>query len=1777
MLDDSTNFNTDKDYIGSEPLLLDIQCDLNELVGSSGIKPITFTFDACKEVVINMNESNYIDSDFTASSNIIVVGYNSLTIGNCTFNNVTIDGNVSLENCIINNNLSVYNNTHLSNCSVANDITVANSIDCEFENIVCYGNLEVTNSASLSYYTGEIDGTITVQNNSYLELEEIESTEECLDTKITVSSGSSLKTISCNMSGLNNKGIYISTGSSIIDENSSFSGTGIMIDVFASSDININCTNTIFNNFEYCVGYELDTNNSIVNKIKLNNCTGTNVKNVVACKDNSYEGIPFFTTCEIIGGTYTANENNEGYGIFGGSASGERIGSTPYQILVDGATFSGFKHSIFAKYIAVHVNNSNLLDTYKGIYNWSQLRVDNSTIKGRENNLSDPYSYGICNYGSSDSYNFTTPLENMNFGLINNTTIDNFSYGINRGSSNIYLYDSTIKNVYNGVTDSNKGAELNSGSGQTLIKNSKLTAAEGVKVTSDSVGVNGIIYGYDCDIIGFNIGATNSFDGDTSVNITSSKFSGGSCSLVNCNIEAIYCGVAYYCGSLYNCNIKSENFGVLVSSAAHGIFSCTITGVGDNPVAGIGAIEDSAATLTIASIDDVNANITTNSYKEYIKVVLDNPKLSSRELYTGKTQISNFEFGATGAQINIMSSHIYDCDYGIYNASDIENAPQTYTKFPNKKIVSRSPSLYVKDGVVIEDCNIGIWSNNAYKYLSNPEIQGQTKIQNCKIGWKINGYTNFHTPVNENHRLMDINNCELGMDIDYTMNIIHSSYITIHDCDTAIKVRNVGPYLTGLKLYNNKIGIEHTDLVDESKATFFCNGSDFMYDEFLNNDVALKLANPILFRSSNAANIDDTVMEFTENGRILFDTVDKTKPLKFTYKTDNYIEDKIICYTICNQNNSEGNPLNYTEYDSYNVYTDNTLNCNIYVPKNGYIAWFKNLDNNLKETNNEINKNAVVLIEGIYVTYDYTTNGGDSLSSTQEMFPVPKGEEIDLSLTATKDGYEFVGWSTSPNSHDVLTTSDDITSITDITGDITLYAVYKKSVDITYNKYDGRTFTQSVDFYNNEDNLTIATMNYDNTNDDAHYTFKGYTLSTEENMFNEGEDVIVELSTPLNIDCVYEKVSTLTYKDHQGNLIEKVFDTVISKDILNELFEFALKTYTAPFGYVFNGWRLSDGTILNIDELFNTLLFDIEVTADLSEIKAKSIVVTPKNSEVKVGETVQLTATISPEDTLDKSVTWTSSDNTVATVDNNGLVTTLKEGEVTITATTNDGSNLSDSANIKVYEEYKITYDYTTNGGDSIDKEFEIFKNGTNVNLNNVKATKLGYKFIGWSLDKDDITCENEITINGSNITVYAIYKKDFTITYHTYDDSLNYTDTITIYNNENSKETELLDYPLDNTYNFIGYSNSIDSIEVIEDDTIMVDNDIDIYCVYKISSNLKYYTKYNEKIEECYIDTQDIFATGKNITSKYFIYQLKELPKYDNFKVIGWLEEDKLDSYTENDLLTDRYSTILEENSLYCILEKIEEEVESLRVTPKEATINTQETIQLTATLESTKPHTITWSSSDEKIATVDENGLVTAHSIGKVTITASTNDESNLSDSAIINVIEVNEPPIPEIRKVNINGTLKFSNGEFANKYYVSLACENEVDGNKTASIIETVTNEKGYYSFENQIPNTYTLKIMDNNRNVLSTSIINVSNDNKFDKIDISNTVDTVTINTNIDKDTFTIDATIKVDEPTEPEKPNAPKTGDNSHPIIWLGVMLISLTGITILYKKKEEDN
>ena len=91
---------------------------------------------------------------------------------------------------------------------------------------------------------------------------------------------------------------------------------------------------------------------------------------------------------------------------------------------------------------------------------------------------------------------------------------------------------------------------------------------------------------------------------------------------------------------------------------------------------------------------------------------------------------------------------------------------------------------------------------------------------------------------------------------------------------------------------------------------------------------------------------------------------------------------------------------------------------------------------------------------------------------------------------------------------------------------------------------------------------------------------------------------------------------------------------------------------------------------------YNTTITYVAGTLNVTDptISVTGVTLNKTSTTLTVGGSERLTATVAPSDATDKSVTWTSSNTAVATVDANGTVTAVSVGTATITVTTADGA-----------------------------------------------------------------------------------------------------------------------------------------------------------------------------------------------------------------------------------------------------------------------------------------------------------------------------------------------------------------------------------------------------------------------------------------------------------------------------------------------------------------------
>lgn len=89
------------------------------------------------------------------------------------------------------------------------------------------------------------------------------------------------------------------------------------------------------------------------------------------------------------------------------------------------------------------------------------------------------------------------------------------------------------------------------------------------------------------------------------------------------------------------------------------------------------------------------------------------------------------------------------------------------------------------------------------------------------------------------------------------------------------------------------------------------------------------------------------------------------------------------------------------------------------------------------------------------------------------------------------------------------------------------------------------------------------------------------------------------------------------------------------------------------------------------------------ITLKAKTVAVTSVAVSPKTLNLEEGQTGTLTATVKPDNATNKTVTWTTSNDKVATVDNNGVVTAVGKGTATITAAA-DGKTAACTVTVKV-------------------------------------------------------------------------------------------------------------------------------------------------------------------------------------------------------------------------------------------------------------------------------------------------------------------------------------------------------------------------------------------------------------------------------------------------------------------------------------------------------------
>ena len=386
-----------------------------------------------------------------------------------------------------------------------------------------------------------------------------------------------------------------------------------------------------------------------------------------------------------------------------------------------------------------------------------------------------------------------------------------------------------------------------------------------------------------------------------------------------------------------------------------------------------------------------------------------------------------------------------------------------------------------------------------------------------------------------------------------------------------------------------------------------------------------------------------------------------------------------------------------------------------------------------------------------------------------------------------------------------------------------------------------------------------------------------------------------------------------------------------------------------------------------------------QTSSSIQTIEVKGISLNAQTAEIEIGKTFQLTATINPSDATNKNVAWTSADKSIATVDQNGLVTGVKVGTTLVTVTTVEGGRTASCAITVKENTIAVT-------GVDLDAEtLEMVEGETRTLVATVLPANATNKAVEWSSDN-----KSKVTVDQNGV-VTAVEAGEAFVTVRTADGGF-----------EKSVEVFVSPKPIQTvalTSIALSSATGLSMVPVGAQITLLAT------------------------------------LTPENTTEKGLVWESSDdtIATVSGGIVTGvsaGTATIKATSSVHDDIFATFVVTV----------EQTEVKLTSVAITNGEsANMYIGDSLQLVGVLtpENTTERGITWSSNNESVATVDQHGLVSAHATGSATITLQPTDNSSVEAATIL--INVSKRPIPvtsivvssedDVDHIYVGDTLQFS----------------------------------------------------------------------------------------------------------------------------------------------------
>ena len=410
-----------------------------------------------------------------------------------------------------------------------------------------------------------------------------------------------------------------------------------------------------------------------------------------------------------------------------------------------------------------------------------------------------------------------------------------------------------------------------------------------------------------------------------------------------------------------------------------------------------------------------------------------------------------------------------------------------------------------------------------------------------------------------------------------------------------------------------------------------------------------------------------------------------------------------------------------------------------------------------------------------------------------------------------------------------------------------------------------------------------------------------------------------------------------------------------------------------------------------------------------SSVSVADVSLNESSATLTVGDTLQLTATVSPSNATNKNVTWSSSNTTYATVSNSGLVTAKKAGSATITVTTQDGS-FTDTCTLTINSATVAVTGVTLN-----ENSLTLTENSSDTLIATVVPSNATNKSVTWTSSNTSVA-----TVSSGGV-VTAVSEGSATITVRTADGNRTATCSITVKPVQESIDIYTL-YKSDITegdyviaYGNSAMKNTIDSNRLTYSEITITDGTVDNVTddiAWHISQSGNYWTIYNASVDKYAASTgaankaqltttndDKILWTISGNSTYEFVNKYNQAQSVNcNLRNNGAYGFACYSTSTGGALSLYKKTTIINPDHVSSV---------SLNAKNMSISVGGTSTLQTTIYPSTALDKTVEWDSSDYSIVDVDSSGKIEAISSGTATITVTTND-GGFTDTCVVSVYQ-------------------------------------------------------------------------------------------------------------------------------------------------------------------------